>query len=163
MKKPMKGMKPERATVEKVTGDRPGDGTTATAAFFKRLTKSHNFLLDGREPDGVSTVIRNKKGDVKLITEQMPLRESDALTNISQCAGWQFLGAVMSYLMPSGGTEFNTWDVQDQAIFDSLLETPLKGADLKPLGITYREKIMCKLMDVGYATYIALRDGEVQP
>jgi hypothetical protein len=87
------------------------------------------------------------------------MTQSDANEYSERCRepAWRYVGHVFAYRHPEGGTQFEVHPDTDfgEEKWIQMLKVPVLGT-----GLTYWEKIMCRLLDISYGEYLALKNNE---
>lgn len=117
----------------------------------------------GTHPNGIAIIFMGTKrgsqiGQCALVSCEFPLSHADMDYFYEQFSGpeWRLAGYVISY--PQGsGTAFQAHPDPEfgQEAWEQMLGVPVFDSECKSTGLTYRDKIHCRLLNVDYATYLA--------
>ena len=125
---------------------------------WKGITPQSVALIFVRHPEKVG---RSHLGEQALVSNSYPLTQSDANEYGERFCEpmWQYLGLVFAYRHPEG-TQFEAHP--DPEISDEewihMMKAPVAGT-----GLTYKEKIICRLTGLSYQEYLALKKEEGDP
>src|SRR6266446_3060136 len=93
-------------------------------------------------------------GQQALVCNQYPITQTEANEYRQRFyePEWRYVGHIFSYRNPEGGTQFEAHPDTEfgEEKWIQMLKAPVLGT-----GLTYREKIMCRLTGISYNEYLA--------